>query len=109
MIESYQLSFYDANIVASALNTPESFQRMPTLQERTESVVMTFLLPHHLGGANVGVNGLLDYIQANPGQRAGEMVVTFAVTQRTIERLLKQLKAQSLIEFKGASKTGGYQ
>jgi ATP-dependent DNA helicase RecG len=86
------------------------------LQEGTESVVMTFLLPHHLGGANVGanvgvnvgVNGLLAYIQANPGQRAGEMAVTFAVTQRTIERWLKQLKAQALIEFKGAPKTGGY-
>lgn len=59
-------------------------------------------------GVDVGVNGLLAYIQANPGQRAGEMAVTFAVTQRTIERWLKQLKAQSLIEFKGAPKTGGY-
>jgi ATP-dependent DNA helicase RecG len=36
------------------------------------------------------------------------MAVTFAVTQRTIERWLKQLKAQALIEFKGAPKTGGY-
>jgi ATP-dependent DNA helicase RecG len=86
---------------------------VPTLQERTESVVMTFVLPHHLGevrnvGVNVGVNGLLAHIQANPGQRAGEMAVTFAVTQRTIERWLKQLKAQALIEFKGAPKTGGY-
>lgn len=85
---------------------------VPTLQERTESVLMTFLLPHNRGsvnvGVNVGVNGLLTYIQANPGQRAGEMAVTFAVTQRTIERWLKQLKAQSLIEFKGAPRTGGY-
>jgi hypothetical protein len=36
------------------------------------------------------------------------MAVTFAVTQRTIERWLKQLKAQALIELKGAPKTGGY-
>ena len=77
---------------------------VPTLQECTESVVMTFVLPHHLGGAN----GLFAYIQANPGQRAGEMAVTFAVTQRTIERLLKQLKENGLVEFKGATKTGGY-
>jgi len=28
--------------------------------------------------------------------------------QRTIERWLKQLKDQDLIEFKGATKTGGY-
>ncbi len=85
---------------------------VPTLQERTESVVMTFVLLHHLGGANVGTNvgtnGLFAYIQANPGQRAGEMAVTFAVTQRTIERWLKQLKENGLVEFKGATKTGGY-
>lgn len=59
-------------------------------------------------GANVGANGLLAYIQANPGQRAGDMAVTFAVTQRTIERWLKQHKENGLIEFRGAAKTGGY-
>ena len=59
-------------------------------------------------GANVGVNSLLAYIQANPGLRAGEMAGTFTVTQRTIERWLKQLKDSQLIEFRGAPKTGGY-
>jgi ATP-dependent DNA helicase RecG len=59
-------------------------------------------------GANVGVNSLLAYIQANPGLRAGEMAGTFTVTQRTIERWLKQLKENGVIEFRGAAKTGGY-
>jgi ATP-dependent DNA helicase RecG len=59
-------------------------------------------------GVNVGVNELLAYVQANPGQRAGDMAVTFAVTQRTIERWLKQLKDDQTIEFRGAPKTGGY-
>jgi ATP-dependent DNA helicase RecG len=59
-------------------------------------------------GVNVGVKGLLDYVQTNPGQRASEMAVFFAVTQRTIERWLKQLKAQGQVEFRGATKTGGY-
>jgi len=85
---------------------------VPTLQERTESVLMTFHLPDHRGGVNVGVNvganGLLAYIQANPGQRAGEMAVTFTVTQRTVERWLKQLKDKQQIEFRGAPKSGGY-
>ena len=85
---------------------------IPTLQERTESVLMTFVLPNHgfsaNVGVNVGVNGLHAYIQANPGQRAGEMATAFAVTRRTIERRLKQLKAQGLIQFTGAPKTGGY-
>ena len=81
---------------------------VPTLQERTESVLMTFHLPEHRSGVNVGLNGLLAHIQANPGQRAGEMAVTFTVTQRTIERWLKQHKENGLIEFRGAAKTGWY-
>ncbi len=53
-------------------------------------------------GVNVGVKGLLAHVQANPGLRAGDMAVAFAVTQRTVERWLKQLKAQGLVEFRGA-------
>ena len=60
------------------------------------------------GGANVGANHLLNYIQTHPGQRASEIATAYKLTQRTIERWLKQLKEQDLIEFKGATKTGGY-
>ena len=59
-------------------------------------------------GLNVGVNELLAYVESHPGQRAGEMAVAFKLTQRTIERWLKQLKEKGLIEFRGAPKTGGY-
>lgn len=59
-------------------------------------------------GTNVGTNDLLIYIQAHPGQRTGEMAIAFKITKRTIERWLKQLKESSKIEFKGATKTGGY-
>lgn len=54
------------------------------------------------------VNGLLSYIQTHPGQRAGEMSAAFKLTQRTIERWLKQLKENGKMEFRGAAKTGGY-
>ena len=57
---------------------------------------------------NVGVNGLLRYIQTHLGQRAGDIVVAFKLTQRTIERWLKQHKENDQIEFRGAPKTGGY-
>ena len=60
------------------------------------------------GGVSGGVNGLLSYVQLNPGKRAGEMAVAFKLTQRTIERWLKQLKVSDAIEFRGAPKTGGY-
>jgi len=59
-------------------------------------------------GVNVGVNALLAYVQAHPGQQAAEMAVVFSVTKRTIERWLKQLKDSQRIEFRGAPKTGGY-
>ena len=59
-------------------------------------------------GVNVGVNGLLSYVQSHPGKRAGEIAVVFKLTQRTIERWLKQLKVNGLVEYRGAAKTGGY-
>ena len=82
----------------------------------TGNVVMTFKLPEQRGGVNegvnvgvnVGVNALFAYIQANPGHRAGEMASSFKLTQRTIERWLKQLREAGKIEFIGSPKTGGY-
>ena len=89
---------------------------VPTLHENTGNVVMTFKLPEQRGGVNegvnvgvnVGVNALFAYIQANPGHRAGEMASSFKLTQRTIERWLKQLREADKIEFIGSPKTGGY-
>lgn len=85
---------------------------VPTLHENSGSVVMTFKLPEQRGGVNVGVNvgvnALFPYIQANPGHRAGEMAASFKVTQRTIERWLKQLREEGRVEFVGSPKTGGY-
>ena len=85
---------------------------VPTLHENTGNVVMTFKLPEQRGGVNegvnVGVNALFAYIQANPVHRAGEMASSFKLTQRTIERWLKQLREAGKIEFIGSPKTGGY-
>ncbi len=50
-------------------------------------------------GANVGASHLLAYIQTHPGQRASEMATVYKLTQRTIERWLKQLKDQGEIEL----------
>ena len=72
--------------------------------------VMVFRTPEktNYGGVNVGVNDLLPYIQSHPGQRAGDIAVAFKLTQRTIERWLKQHKENDQIEFRGAPKTGEY-
>lgn len=59
-------------------------------------------------GVNVGVNTILVLIENNPGINALSMRQHFNVSQRTIERWIKQLKKENKIEFKGAPKTGGY-
>jgi len=51
--------------------------------------------------------GLIAFTQAII-QKATVMEKYFDVTQRTIERDVKQLKDLDKIEFRGASKTGGY-
>ncbi|MDP2025020.1 hypothetical protein [Sulfuriferula sp.] len=79
------------------------------IREFAGGVMATFAQREGLNvGVNVGVNELLAYVESHPGQRAGEMAVAFKLTQRTIERWLKQLKEKGLIEFRGAPKTGGY-
>jgi ATP-dependent DNA helicase RecG len=67
------------------------------------------------GGANGGANDdadatacALNLPQEKPGQRAHEIAAASAKSKRTIERILRRLKAQDAIEFRGATKTGGY-
>ena len=59
-------------------------------------------------GANVGANKLLEIITNNEGINAKELHQYFNVTERTVERWLKQLRDEKRIEFRGAPKTGGY-
>ena len=60
------------------------------------------------GGVNGGVNGLLSYVQSFPGQNAGEISQALGLPRRTVERRIKELKSEGLIEFRGAPRTGGY-
>lgn len=61
------------------------------------------------GGANVGVNEVFGFIQESQPVNAGTIVAQFPqVTKRTVERWLKELRDQGLIEFKSSPKTGGH-
>ena len=60
------------------------------------------------GGVSGGVTEPLLYIQLHPGQRASDIAKGLNLPLRTIERWLKKLKEAKTIEFRGASKTGGY-
>jgi ATP-dependent DNA helicase RecG len=74
-----------------------------------DGVLVTFLLNKTVsGGASGGVSAVFEHIRMHPGVRTGELVSALGVSQRTIERWLKQLKDQQKIVFRGAAKTGGY-
>jgi ATP-dependent DNA helicase RecG len=67
------------------------------------------------GGVSGGVNGgvtdaqdMLLLIGRHPGANATSLAALACTSKRTVERWLKQLKDQGLIEFRGAPKTGGY-
>ena len=60
-------------------------------------------------GVNVGVNEVLEFVRRNQPVRANSIAAQYPhVTLRTVERWLKTLREQGLIEFRGAPKTGGY-
>lgn len=60
-------------------------------------------------GVSVGVSEVLEFIKTHQPIKANVIADNFPdVTQRTIERYIKQLRDEEKIEFKGAPKTGGY-
>lgn len=62
-------------------------------------------------GVNVGVNvgvKILEYIRLHHGCRANAIAAAAGTTVRTVERHIRQLREQGMLEFRGAPKTGGY-
>jgi len=59
-------------------------------------------------GVSAGANKLVECIRANPGKRSSQIKEALNLPQRTMERWLKQLKGDGIIEFHDAPKTGGY-
>ena len=60
------------------------------------------------GGVNGGVNEILEYIKLHAPVKSHQLSNDLKISQRTVERNLKELKNNHLIEFRGAPKTGGY-
>ena len=65
-----------------------------------------------VGAVNGAVNGavkrVLQYISESPGCRANMIASAVELPLRTVQRYLGQLKKQAQIEFRGASRNGGY-
>ena len=61
-----------------------------------------------VGAVNGGVNPVLEFSQNNPLCRIPAVVEATGISKRTVERIIKKLKEDGVIEFVGAPKTGGY-
>ncbi len=51
---------------------------------------------------------MFEYIKQNQPTKAKYIAQYLGVTQRTVERYIKELKNEGKIEFRGSPKTGGY-
>lgn len=60
------------------------------------------------GGVNPLKNKLYQTIRTTPGLNAPALAGILSTSLRTIQRYLKQLADEGKIEFKGATKNGGY-
>jgi ATP-dependent DNA helicase RecG len=59
-------------------------------------------------GINEGINELLGILMNSAGLNAVELAVKMNKSDATIERYLRTLREKEIVEFRGASKTGGY-
>ncbi len=72
------------------------------------SIKVTFYSNVASGGASGGADKLHEFIRQNPGLNSKQMSEILNVALCTLERHLKTLKEAHKVEFRGASKTGGY-
>ncbi|GAB6011944.1 winged helix-turn-helix domain-containing protein [Viscerimonas tarda] len=60
------------------------------------------------GGVNDGVNDIVNILLNVSGLNAVEIASRINKSLRTVERHLRLLRKKEIVEFRGASKTGGY-
>ena len=88
---------------------------MDFIAERIIATQMDLLRLLNDGGANGGTNGganleelIFTTIQDTPGINAPAIADTLKKSLRTTQRYLKRLSDAGRIEFRGATKNGGY-
>ena len=112
MVFSNQQAYYDA-LQESTQSTDSGIfidfmlrEILSTLQERKGA-----LLPES-GGVNGGVSGgvniVSEFILNNPMSRIPTIVSGTGISKRSVERIIKKLREEGVVEFIGAPKTGGY-
>ena len=93
------------------LNTTRAMPRANYQRLLVESTVIFRLPPRGRSlneGVNEGVKMLLAHIARHPGLRAPALASSLNTAPKNVERWIKALRSDNLIEFVGAPKTGGY-
>jgi len=80
----------------------------PIFSYASGAFVVSFKKIRQTEGVTEGVTKLKNYISNNPGKRTSQMVKAGIAPQKTIERWIKKLKEDGLVEFVGSPKSGGY-
>ena len=110
MVHDNQQRYYEA-INASTEASDSGIFIDFMLQELLQALKEHQLLP---GGVNGGVNDgvtpeeVSEFIRRNPGLRANAIAEALAIPVRSLERHLKRLREENVIEFRGAPRNGGY-
>lgn len=110
MVHDNQQRYYEA-INASTEASDSGIFIDFMLQELLQALKEHQLLP---GGVNGGVNDgvtpeeVSEFIRRNPGLRANAIAAALAIPVRSLERHLKRLREENVIEFRGAPRNGGY-
>ena len=110
MVHDNQQRYYEA-INASTEASDSGIFIDFMLQELLQALKEHQLLP---GGVNGGVNDgvtpeeVSEFIRRNPGLRANAIAAALAIPARSLERHLKRLREENVIEFRGAPRNGGY-
>ena len=98
-------------------NQPEYYRAINASSSKNDcGIFVDFMLTEILNALKQHISGampeeqlsVLDFIAQHPGIRANQLSEALNTPLRTIQRELSRLKASGKIEFRGASKNGGY-
>lgn len=98
-------------------NQPEYYRAINASSSKNDcGIFVDFMLTEILNALKQHISGatpeeqlsVLDFIAQHPGIRANQLSEALNTPLRTIQRELSHLKASGKIEFRGASKNGGY-
>ena len=104
MVYNNQDQYYQAINASSAANDSGIFIDFML------RVILNTLRGHGTCKKSTGssIDAIFQIIQANPGIKTGMLIERLTISRRTLERHLQALKHAGRIEFRGATRNGGY-